>query len=149
MRSIKLIFIIFFVVLTALWLLADTVAPTPFTYFSFRTVLVQYTGIIAIGAMSFATLLAVRPRWLEPHLGGLDKMYRLHKWLGIAVLVFGLVHWWWAKGTKWMVGWGWLTRPERRPEPEQALGPIVGWLRSQRGFAEFAGEWAFYLALAL
>jgi predicted ferric reductase len=33
-------------------------------------------------------------------------MYRLHKWLGIAALAAGVLHWWWAKGTKWMVGWG-------------------------------------------
>ncbi len=31
--------------------------------------------------------------WLERHLDGLDKMYRLHKWLGIGALVVGTVHW--------------------------------------------------------
>lgn len=149
MRKIKVAFLAFLLILTGLWLLADTIVPSPFTYFSFRSVLVQYTGLIAIGAMSIATVLAARPIWLEPHLNGLDKMYRLHKWLGIAALVFGLVHWWWAKGTKWMVGWGWLTRPERRPSAEQIFGPIEGWLRTQRGFAELVGEWAFYAAVVL
>lgn len=148
MRNIKAAFIAFVAALTVLWLLADTPLPQPLTYFSFRSVLVQYTGIVAVGAMSLATLLAVRPVWLEPYLDGLDKMYRLHKWLGITALVFGLVHWWWAKGTKWMVGWGWLTRPERRPG-EQVYGSVEGWLRSQRGFAEFVGEWAFYAAVVL
>ena len=149
MKKIELAFAAIVLALTGLWLLADTIAPSPFTYFSFRSVLVQYTGIVAIGAMSIAVVLAARPTWLEPHLDGLDKMYRLHKWLGVAALVFGLVHWWWAKGTKWMVGWGWLTRPERRPGAEQVYGPIEGWLRTQRGVAEFAGEWAFYAAAVL
>lgn len=149
MRNIKTALIAFIAMLTALWLLADTILPDPLTYFSFRSVFVQYTGILAIGAMSAATLLAVRPLWPEPLLGGLDKMYRLHKWLGITALVAGLLHWWWAKGTKWMVGWGWLTRPERRHGGDQVFGPIEGWLRSQRGLAEFVGEWAFYAAVVL
>ncbi|WP_334146779.1 ferredoxin reductase family protein [Hyphomicrobium sp.] len=149
MNKIRIAFVGFIAILTVLWLLADTFFPEPLTYFSFRIVLLQYTGLVAIGAMSLATLLAIRPRRIEPYLGGLDKMYRLHKWLGITALVFGIVHWWWAKGTGWMVGWGWLTRPDRRPGGGQALGPIEGWLRSQRGLAEFAGEWAFYAAVVL
>lgn len=149
MRNIRTALVAFVAALTGLWLLADTFLPEPLTYFSFRSVFVQYTGLVAIGAMSAATLLAVRPLWPEPHLGGLDKMYRLHKWLGITALVAGLVHWWWAKGTKWMVGWGWLTRPERRPGGDQVYGPLESWLRSQRGAAEFVGEWAFYAAVVL
>ncbi|MCL4768601.1 MAG: ferric reductase-like transmembrane domain-containing protein [Hyphomicrobiaceae bacterium] len=148
MKPIKLAFAALVLTLTGLWLLADTITPSPFTYFSFRSVLVQVTGIVGIGVMSIATVLAARPRWLEPHLGGLDKMYRLHKWLGIAALVFGLVHWWWAKGTKWMVGWGWLARPER-PAQQIDYGLVEGWLRTQRGFAEFVGEWAFYAIVVL
>jgi predicted ferric reductase len=149
MTRIKIAFVAIVAMLTGLWLAADTILPSPLTYFSFRSVFVQYTGIIAIGVMSLATILASRPRWLEAHLDGLDKMYRLHKWLGIAALVFGLLHWWWAKGTKWMVGWGWLVRPERRPGTAPVLGPVESWLRTQRGFAEFVGEWAFYAALVL
>jgi len=148
-KSIKLTFIALLLALTGLWLLADTIAPQPFTYFSFRSVLVQYTGIVAIGAMSVAMALALRPRWIEPQLNGLDKMYRLHKWLGITALVFGVIHWWWAQGTKWMVGWGWLARPERRLPAEQTFGTIESWLRTQRGLAESLGEWAFYAAVVL
>ena len=149
MKNIKLALLALLLIPTGLWLLADTLAPEPFTYFSFRTVLVQYTGVMALCAMSAAMLLAMRPKWLEPWLDGLDKMYRLHKWLGISALVFAIVHWWWAQGTKWMVGWGWLTRPARRPAGGQALGTIEGWLRGQRELAESLGEWAFYAAVVL
>lgn len=109
----------------------------------------QYSGVIGIGLMSIAMLLALRPKWLEPHLDGLDKMYRLHKWLGIAALVVAVIHWWWGQGTKWMVGWGWLEKPARRPVAGETLDVVEGWLRSQRGFAESVGEWAFYAAIVL
>ncbi len=110
---------------------------------------VQYSGVLGIGLMSIAMLLALRPKWLEPHLDGLDKMYRLHKWLGIGALAVSVLHWWWAKGTKWMVGWGWLEKPAKKPRVEETLGVIEGWLRSQRGLAESVGEWVFYAAAVL
>ena len=113
MKRIKVSLLAVLLLLTALWLAADTPVPEPLTYFSFRAVFMQYSGVIGIGLMSVAMLLALRPKWLEPHLDGLDKMYRLHKWLGIAALVVAIVHWWWGKGTKWMVGWGWLEKPVR------------------------------------
>lgn len=149
MKQIKIFFAALLLILTAVWLLADSLLPEPFTYFSFRHVFVQYSGVIAIGVMSIAMMLALRPKWLEPHLDGLDKMYRLHKWLGITALVASVIHWWMAQGTKWMVGWGWLAKPERGPRGQETLGFIEGLFRSQRGFAESVGEWAFYAAAAL
>ena len=153
MTRIKVCLATLIALLSALWLLADTLAPQPFTYFSFRTVFMQYSGVVAVGMMSVAMLLALRPKWLEPTLDGLDKMYRLHKWLGVTALVVSVLHWWWAQGTQWMVGWGWLVRPARPArgpgaDPSQ-LGAVEGWLRSQRGLAESVGEWAFYAVLVL
>lgn len=136
--------------LTALWLLADTFTPQPLNYFTFRIVFMQYSGVLAIGTMSLAMLLALRPRALEARLDGLDKVYRLHKWLGITALVVSVLHWWWAQGTKWMVGWGWLARLARGPRAGPAtLGPIEGGLRALRDLAESLGEWAFYAAVVL
>src|SRR3569623_2596291 len=140
MKTIKLGFWLLLLVLTALWLLADTWVPDPFTYFSLRTVLMQYTGVIGIGVMSVAMLLATRPTWLEPPLGGLDKMYRLQKWLGLTALVYSCIHWWWAQGTKWMVGWGWLSRPARKSAASPMLGPAERWLRSPFVFVESQDE---------
>lgn len=148
MNNIKIALWALLAGLTLLWALADSFLPSPLTYFSLRSVMVQYTGIIAMAAMSVAIILAVRPRPIEPLLGGLDKMYRLHKWLGITALVFASVHWVWAKGTKWAVGWGWLTRPAKGGGPAE-LGGLEQLLRSQRGLAESLGEWAFYAAVVL
>lgn len=104
--------------------------------------MVQLSGILAIGCMSLAMILALRPRWPERWLGGLDKMYRLHKWLGIGGLVLAIAHWLWAQGPKWAVQLGWLERPCRgpRPVPESWLEQVfAGW----RQVAEGVGEWAF------
>lgn len=148
MNNIKIALWALLAGLTLLWALADSFLPAPLTYFSLRSVMVQYTGIIAMAAMSVAIILAVRPRRVEPLLGGLDKMYRLHKWLGITALVFGSVHWVWAKGTKWAVGWGWLSKPVKGGAPAE-LGDLEQLLRSQRGLAETLGEWAFYAVVVL
>ena len=149
MKRLHLAFLATLLLPTALWLATDTLLPDPFTYFSFRPVFMQYSGVIAIAVMSVAMLLALRPKWPEPWLGGLDKMYRLHKWLGITALVVAVLHWWWATGTKWMVGWGWLVRPARKPGGGETLGTVEAWLRSQRDVAESVGEWAFYAAVVL
>lgn len=147
MGKIKSSLLILLGLLTALWLLADTLIPSPLTYGAFRNVFMQYSGIIAMGSMSLAMMLALRSKRLEPHLDGLDKIYRLHKWLGITALVTSILHWWLGQGTKWMTQWGWLIRPPRGARPNPAdLGLVEGWLRSQRGFAESIGEWAFYIA---
>ena len=92
-------------------------------------------------------VLATRPVFFEPWLGGLDRMYRLHKWLGISALAVAVSHWLWVEMPKWLVGFGWLTRPPKVPlaEPDNAL---LRQFHALRGVAEGWGEWAFY-ALAL
>lgn len=150
MTRIKNAWMGYLLVMSALWLAADTLLPTPLNYFSFRTVFMQYSGVIAMSAMSLSMILALRLAWVENLISGLDKAYRLHKWLGITALVSSLLHWWWAKGTKWMVGWGWLERPHRGPRPMGVdLSSLEQFFRSQRHFAESVGEWAFYAALVL
>lgn len=148
MRRIKIGYATLFLGLTALWLLADTLLAADYQFFALRASLVNYTGILCMGAMSAGMLLALRPAALEPWLGGLDKGYRLHKWLGITALVVAIAHWLWAKGPKWMVGWGWLTRPAKRHGAPPA-NDILAFFQSQRGLAESIGEWTFYAFVLL
>lgn len=148
MKHIKLAYAALIVLLSLLWWLADPLLPNGYEYFALRTVAINYSGIIGIGTMSLGMLLAMRPMWLEPLLGGLDKTYRLHKWLGVTGLVMATIHWLWAQGTKWAVGWGWLVKPARGPRLEQH-DPVLHFLQQQRGLAETIGEWAFYAAVVL
>lgn len=134
--------------LTVLWLLAETHVFQPANFFAFRGSMVQYTGVIAMGAMSVAMILALRPRWPERWFHGLDKMYRLHKWLGITALVVSIVHWLWGQAPKWAVGWGWLARPERGARAA-IENPVQQLFASLRGTAEGLGEWAFYAVVLL
>lgn len=66
----------------------------------------QLTGLLSLGMMAFSVILATRPRWMEGGIGGLDKMYRLHKWLGIGALVVAIVHWQFRTGGHHRFGLG-------------------------------------------
>ena len=55
--------------------------------------LLTLSGYLAINFMSITMLLAARPRWLEAPLGGLDKMYQLHKWTAILAVIAALARW--------------------------------------------------------
>ncbi|MEX0406072.1 ferric reductase-like transmembrane domain-containing protein [Aquibium sp. LZ166] len=148
MRHIKLALWGMLALLTVLWLLAEPQLFQPANFLALRGTMVQYSGIIAMAAMSVAMVLALRPRRPERWFGGLDKMYRLHKWLGIAALVISVVHWLWSQGPKWAVGWGLIARPARGERPPLE-NPIEQFLMTLRGSAEGLGEWAFYAAVLL
>ncbi|MES2194163.1 MAG: ferric reductase-like transmembrane domain-containing protein [Pseudomonadota bacterium] len=135
-------------ILVLLWLIAEPTVFQSATFFALRGAMVQLSGITAIGCMSVAMMLALRPRWPEKWLGGLDKMYRLHKWLGITALVLAIVHWLWSDGPKWAVGWGLLKRPARVPRPA-IDNAIEAFLANLREPAEGLGEWAFYATVVL
>lgn len=155
MRPSKYFFGGFFLLLSAVWLLTDNPSLSALTSFmAWRNLLMQYSGVLAIGVMSVAMILAVRPKLAEPSLGGLDKMYRLHKWLGISGLVLAVAHWLLSEAPKWLSQLGWITRGPRGPRPVLPEGSVQQVLASQRGLAESMGEFAFYavvilLALAL
>ncbi len=89
-------------------------------------------------------ILAVRPKMLEGLFGGLDKMYRLHKWLGIIALSGSILHWTSTQFPKWLITLGVIEgkRPQRPPLPD--ILTLKDWLVSQRHFAEEVGEVAFY-----
>lgn len=148
MQNIKRAFWGLLFVLTLLWLLEEPQVFQSASLFELRSRLVQYSGLIALAAMSIAMVLALRPHWPERWFGGLDKMYRLHKWLGIAALIVAVVHWLWSQGPKWAVGWGLIERPARGTRPPLE-NPVEQFLMTLRGSAEGLGEWAFYAAVVL
>lgn len=51
------------------------------------------TGLWAFALMSLAMVLAMRPARLEGYFGGMDRIYRVHKWAGILAIGFAALHW--------------------------------------------------------
>ena len=82
MKRIELLLLAAIGLLSASWLLSDTLWPQPLTYFSFRAAFMQYSGVIAIGVMSLAMLLVLAlVRRFPYHL-----FARTHKWIAVAYL---------------------------------------------------------------
>ena len=52
----------------------------------------QYFGVCALIAMGLSQVMATRLAGLEAIFGGIDRIYVLHKWLGIAAMALVLLH---------------------------------------------------------
>lgn len=108
MTRLKFVFAAITALVIVLWLASVDLALMSSSIWSARGLLVPLTGILAIAFMAAAILLAARPVQVETALGGLDKFYRLHKWLGIGAVIMVVLHWLVEKAPKWLVELGWL-----------------------------------------
>jgi len=150
MKKLKIIFGAVLLALSLLWFQADYAGALPATFLAIRDATIQYSGIIAYWMMSLAVILAARPRAAEAAAGGLDRVYRVHKWLGVAGLIFAVFHWLATQAPMVAGALGLLSggRPPRGARPE-FTDPVQQLFMSLRGVAEGIGEWAFYIAVAL
>lgn len=104
--------------------------------------LIMLSGILALWWMSAGMLLATRAPWLENRFGGLDRLYRLHKNLGIGAGLLVLLHWQLEWLPKTLSKAGLIAGPNR---PRGAHGEPEFWV----DLAKDVGEWAGYLVMAL
>lgn len=148
MQRIRFAFLGIFVVVIVAWLVAHPQIFGLSEIFAMRHEWVLLTGLVAFTAMAIAVMLSTRPVTIEYPLGGLDKMYRLHKWLGITALAVGVLHWLWVKAPKWAVAWGWIVRPPRQRSTVEPAG-LEAFFRGQRHLAEQLGEWALIAMVIL
>lgn len=148
MKRITFAFWLIFGAMSAAWIVVETGVFSTTAFIPMRNLMVQYSGLLAIAAMSVAMILALRLKSLEPPLGGLDKMYRLHKWLGISALILGVTHWLWSNAPKWAATLGLLERGPRAPRAPPS-NQIEQLFMSYRGTAEMVGEWTFYAVVLL
>lgn len=100
------------------------------------------SGLLSIGLMSLAMYLATRPAWLETPLGGMDRVYRTHKWAGILGGSFAIVHWLVEMSDDILKST--IGRAGRLPKEK-----ATGLLDSMQDLAEDFGEWGFYILLVL
>ncbi|MGM3176078.1 ferric reductase-like transmembrane domain-containing protein [Dickeya lacustris] len=118
----------------AVWVLSLPDIATLPTFIYWRNMLVQLTGLIAVLCITGLLIMALHPPVLEKWLGGMDKLYVCHKYLGIGAGIATLLHWLFAKLPGIAAALAWIT-PGRRPPH-----PIDPW----RGVMNELGEIAFY-----
>lgn len=100
------------------------------------------SGLWSICLMSLVMVLATRPGWLEKPLGGMDRMYRLHKWAGILAIVFAAGHWLLDLSgglLKTMIG-------STGKPPKFELSALA---QAARPLAKDLGEWIIYAMLIM
>ena len=98
------------------------------------------TGVLAFGLMSVGVILAARPVSFETPLGGLDKFYRLHRWLGISAFAFATAHWVLRMGPSWVSYFDLFALPARPPRTaDTATGFNI--FRDLKHSAAQIGEW--------
>lgn len=57
-----------------------------------QSVMALCAGASAFSLMAAALFLATRPKFVERAVGGLDRLYKAHKWIGISLLPLVLFH---------------------------------------------------------
>lgn len=128
--------------LWGIFALPDVLAANPEGFWASRKPLIILSGLLALWWMSAGMLLAARPRWLEQRFGGLDKLYRLHKNIGIGAGLLVLTHYLLEWLPKNLAKAGWIVGPNR---PRGPRGEPEMWI----DLAKDVGEWAGYILLAL
>lgn len=120
---------------------SPSLAPTSPVWLA-RQELMYISGLLSVALMSLVMFLATRPAWLERPLGGMDRVYRAHKWAGILAVAFATTHWLVEMSSDMLKAW---VGREGRPTKER----FDGLLEVMRKLGEDMGEWAIYAVLAM
>lgn len=124
----------------AAWLLPVIAQVPDWGICVWRKQLIYWSGLASFLLMTLVMLLAIRPRWLEKPLSGLDKMYHLHKWAGISAVGLAITHY----GLKLAKG------PMLLVFDEAVKGERTKtFLEVFRGSAKDLGEWSVWLFAAM
>ena len=115
-----------------------------------RKSLLYYCGVMSMAMMSSGMVLSLRLRPLENLTNGLDRSYRLHKWVGIAGVLFALLHWFIKVEPKALIKQGWVSAqmfstPAGTTGFFDDLNPLAG----LKDIAKATGEWTIYLLVVL
>ncbi len=112
--------------MSAFWFAMEPQLFTSNNVFEWRSAMIQYSGILSLMLMSITMILAMRLPVVENWFNGMDKAYRVHKWIGIGGVALGVAHWLWYQIPKWMVMSGVLARPAHHNGSGPA-GNLSGW----------------------
>ncbi|WP_041853165.1 ferredoxin reductase family protein [Vibrio antiquarius] len=137
---------------SVLWWMSEPQLLSSTQFFQWRSALIQYSGVLSLALMSIAMVLALRLPVIEQWVHGMDKAYRVHKWLSIAGVSLGVIHWLMYKVPKWLVAAGWLEKPVKHTGAGPSGNNFVGfelWVKELRDIGLDLGEWGFYFLLVL
>ncbi|MCG9694709.1 ferric reductase-like transmembrane domain-containing protein [Vibrio sp. Isolate22] len=151
MKTVRNIIWAMIATMSAFWFAMEPQLFASSDVFEWRSAMIQYSGILSLMLMSITMILAMRLPMVENWLKGMDKAYRVHKWLGIGGVALGVTHWLWYQIPKSLVMSGVLDKPVRHDGsgPQVVLTSWELWVNELRGVAQGIGEWGFYLLLVL
>ena len=110
-------------------------------FWHIRTYLINHSGIISMILMSLCVILSVKHWPLERWLGGLDKQYRLHKYLGISAVFTALFHWLAFLSDDFAMDMGYVASKDE-------TFPFWKLIDALGDPAQLIGEYGFYLSAA-
>ncbi len=140
-RFLWTIVVTFVLAWTWSWFMGATPLAVDVNAWSLRKEAIYLSGIVAFALMSVIMLLATRAPWLEKPLGGMDRVYQLHKWAGILAIMMAAGHWL-LDQSGGVLRW-FYEKPVKGPHDTFA------WAEPLRGVAKDFGEWSVYLLLAM
>ena len=151
MKTVRNIIWAMIATMSAFWFAMEPQLFASSDVFEWRSAMIQYSGILSLMLMSITMVLAMRLPMVENWLKGMDKAYRVHKWLGIGGVALGVTHWLWYQIPKSLVTFGILAKPVRHDGsgPQAVLTGWEMWVNELRDIAQSIGEWGFYLLLVL
>lgn len=150
MNRIRLAWLAIFTLLTVVYWSSLNGVELTLAPWALRKSLLYYSGIVAIGMMSVGMILAMRLQSIESILGGLDKHYRLHKWLGITAVLAAVVHWLVKLEPKWLAKHGYVSADTfKTPAGTVGFFDHTDPFSAIRSFAKDLGEWAIYALIVL
>ncbi|MFZ3406141.1 ferric reductase-like transmembrane domain-containing protein [Vibrio chagasii] len=151
MKTVRNIIWAMIATMSAFWFAMEPQLFASSDVFEWRSAMIQYSGILSLMLMSITMVLAMRLPMVENWLKGMDKAYRVHKWLGIGGVALGVTHWLWYQIPKSLVTFGILAKPVRHDGsgPQTVLNGWEMWVNELRDIAQSIGEWGFYLLLVL
>lgn len=143
MKRVNYALVLTIVVITLVWLVSNPLIFSERDKLILQRALVEYTGVLSLGILSVSMLVTTRFTWLNNWLGGLDKAYRLHKWLGISGLIISFLHWGSVNLPKIVLNWEELIRPGPQ------TNPILEFFRNQYNNANEVGDVIFKVFVLL
>ena len=150
MKRVKWLWIgLFLLVSISFWLSLNNVERT-LEFWALRKSLLYYSGVVSMAMMSFGMILSLRLRPLEDLTDGLDRSYRLHKWVGLAGVVFALMHWFIKVEPKALIRQGWVSAQTfATPSGTHAFFDDPNPLEWLKDIAKSTGEWTIYALVLL